>query len=47
MELEELGVFSNSYLYNDDYNISEKPGTYNIEEILESISRAGFKFVNF
>jgi L-ribulose-5-phosphate 3-epimerase len=45
MKQEELGVFSNSYLYNDDYAVNEEPGTYSIDEIFVGISKAGFKFV--
>jgi sugar phosphate isomerase/epimerase len=45
MKLEKIGVFSNSYLYNDDYAVNEEPGSYSIDEIFEGISKAGFKFV--
>jgi sugar phosphate isomerase/epimerase len=45
MELEEFGVFSNSYLYNDDYAANNEQGTYSTDEIMEGISKAGFKFI--
>ena len=45
MELEDFGVFSNSYMFNDDYNVEKKPGVYSVDDTLKGISEAGFRFV--
>lgn len=43
----EIGVFSNSYMYNDKIETDKRvePGIYSIRDVLEGISKAGFKYL--
>ena len=43
----EIGVFSNTYMYNDKVEIDKKvdAGIYDIKEVMAGVSKAGFKYL--